>query len=177
MIDYLRDIYLPIRYEFAYFAIKNHRNFGIRVTSRTEGSHSVLKRFLKNRHSTLFDLLRAIEEVLTRFKERYHAKLQEETTKRVTKYNHSIMGLLWYNVSFAALGFIHAQLEIALKRLDSAQSLTGCTGAFRRQYGLPCSHELAALLRGNLRIKLDYIDRHWILLREQVSWSPLAFPI
>ena len=177
LINYLRDIYLPIRYEFAYFSIKNYRNFGVRVTSWTEGAYGVLKRFLKSRNSTLFDLLMAIEEVLACFKERHHAKLQEETTKRVTKYNHSIMGLLWYNVSFAALGFIRAQLEIAQKRLDSAQPLTGCTGAYRRQYGLPCSHELAALLRGKLKIKLDHIDRHWILPREQVSRFPLAFPI
>ena len=94
LINYLRDIYLPIRYEFAYFSIKNYYNFGVRVTSWTKGAYSVLKRFLKSHNSTLFDLLIAIEEVLARFKERYHAKLQEEITKRVIKYNYSIIGLL-----------------------------------------------------------------------------------
>lgn len=94
LINYLRDIYLSIRYEFAYFSIKNYRNFGVRVTSRTEGVYGVFKRFLKSCNSTLFDLFIAIEEVLACFKERHYAKLQEETTKRVIKYNYSIMGLL-----------------------------------------------------------------------------------
>ena len=94
MINYLRDIYLPIRYEFAYFSIKNYRNFSVRVTSRTEGAYSILKRFLKSYNSTLFDLFKVVEEVLDRFKERHLAKLQEETTKRAIKYNYNVIGLL-----------------------------------------------------------------------------------
>ena len=94
LINYLYDIYLPIHYEFAHFSIKNYRNLGVRVTSRIEGSYSVFKRFFKSYNYTLFDLLKAVEEVLTRFKEKYQAKLQEETTKRIQKYNHTIMGHL-----------------------------------------------------------------------------------
>ena len=75
LINYLRDIYLPIYYKFAYFSIKNYYNFGVRVTSRTKGVYSILKRFLKSYNSTLFDLLIAIEEVLACFKERHYAKL------------------------------------------------------------------------------------------------------
>ena len=71
LINYLRDIYLPIYYEFAYFSIKNYYNLGVRITSYIEGSYSILKRFLKSYNYTLFDLLKVVEEVLTRFKEKY----------------------------------------------------------------------------------------------------------
>ena len=69
-------------YEFAQFSIRNYRNYGVRVTSRTEGSHGVLKRFIKTRNSTLRDLYKAIKEVLDRLRAKYESKLQEETTKR-----------------------------------------------------------------------------------------------
>ena len=71
LINYLRDIYLPIYYKFAYFSIKNYRNLGIRITSRIEGSYGILKRFFKSYNCIFFDLFKVVEEVLTRFKEKY----------------------------------------------------------------------------------------------------------
>ena len=107
LIDYLRDIYLPIRYEFAYFSIKNHRNFGVRVTSRVEGSHNVLKRFLKNCQSDLFTLLQVVEESFCRVEENYYRQVYKQTSKKVIKYTYHVIGRLHYQVSFAGLSLIY----------------------------------------------------------------------
>ncbi|KAK5651092.1 hypothetical protein OQA88_13696 [Cercophora sp. LCS_1] len=58
-----------IRNEFAHHTIKEYRNFGIRITSRTEGAHGILKRLIETRRIDLHGLACAIEETLERLKE------------------------------------------------------------------------------------------------------------
>ena len=107
LIDYLRDIYLPIYYEFAYFSIKNHYNFKVRITSYIEGSYNVLKRFLKNHQSNLFTLLQVVEKSFRYIEENYYRQVYKQTSKKVIKYTYYIIGRLYYQVSFAGLSLIY----------------------------------------------------------------------
>lgn len=86
----------------------------MRVTSRTEGSHGILKRLLKNRLIDLNTLLLAINETLSRLQNNYNANYQEQTSKKVKKYNHKVMRRLLYLIGFAGLELIKKQLDIAM---------------------------------------------------------------
>ncbi|KAK3896838.1 hypothetical protein C8A05DRAFT_39615 [Staphylotrichum tortipilum] len=123
IVDYLRDTYFPMRHEFAQFHTKKHRNFGVRVTSRTESAHGVLKRFLKNRNNDLLTLVNAIEEALARLQENFAARLQEQTSKKIVRYNSYIFKQLWYHVGFAAFGLIAAQVKIAEEAIAKNKTL------------------------------------------------------
>lgn len=133
----------------------------------------MLKRLLKNRRIDLHTLLRAIEETLSRLQANYDANYHEQTSKRVKKYQHSVMKLIRFHVGFFALDLIAKRVDIAVADIaaegDRRKEPSICMGAFERQFGLPCAHTIAQLIQDEDYITLDHIDKHWWLKHEQVS--------
>ena len=106
--------YVPWRHEFALFATRNYRNYGIRATSRTESSHAELKKYLKNRLADLHRLYLAIQTMMENKKERYEAQLARERAGRLPKYTRIALNPLCLRVSFKALELIYQQYLPAL---------------------------------------------------------------
>ena len=157
--------YLPWRYEFALFATRNYKNYGIRATSRTESSHAELKRYLKNRLADLRRLYSAIEMMMTQKIKRYEVQLAKEKSERLPKYTRiALLNPLCLRVSSKALELIHQQFNQAndyyIGRLQR-RDLPPCTRGFRRQYGLPCRHEILERLDAVTPLKVEDCDRHW----------------
>ena len=50
IIDYINRTYMPVADQFAEYAVRQLRNYGICVTSRTEASHAQIKRLLQNKN-------------------------------------------------------------------------------------------------------------------------------
>lgn len=138
----------------------------------------MLKRRLKTRNGDLHILLSAIEHTLAELQENYRQNLQDQTSKKVLKYNLPVMIGLRYLVSFPALGLIANQVEIATEVLQGKRQLRAShTGAYRRQYGLPCWHEILSLLRADSELNLTHVDKHWWLTDKQVSRLYMFFSI
>jgi len=154
---------LPLRFEFAHFSIKNHRNFGVRVTSRAEGAHGLLKRLLKSRRIDLHTLLRAIEETLERLRANFEAHLHEQSSKKVLRYSDPVMAPLRYRVGFAALKLIAGQVDIANSFIRGDRPTTTCTRAFNFQYGLPCCHLIKRLKELGAQLNIKHLEPHWWL--------------
>lgn len=55
ILEYIQRTYLDLQEQFATYATGQNRNWGVRATSRTEGSHGKVKAFLPNRNSNLRD--------------------------------------------------------------------------------------------------------------------------
>jgi hypothetical protein len=130
-----------MRYEFCHFAIKHYRNYGIRVTSRTEGAHGQLKAHLKNGIGDLQKLHQAILLTNKRLHSKYDALLQKEldgTPQDIRKY--AVLKDLRHQISHYALRRLGKQVNKALEALRPGNSLPACTGTFVSQYGLPCAH-------------------------------------
>lgn len=79
------------------------------------------------------------------------------------------MSRLRYEVGFVALRLINEQLQIVEAAEKAKKPLSICTGAFNRQFGLPCAHTIAGLARANAQIELGHLNRHWWLKRDRVS--------
>ena len=58
VISYIQETYIPLRHQWAECFTRRDRNFGIRVNSRTEGSHKEIKSYLRNSFADLHFLER-----------------------------------------------------------------------------------------------------------------------
>ena len=157
--------YIPWRHEFALFATRYYKNYGIRATSRTEGSHAELKRHLKNRVADLHGLFSAIKTMTDKRTERFDTQLAKEKAERLPKFTRiALFTPLCLHVSFQALDLIHQQYLQASdyhKGILPRQKLPACTRSFRKQYGLPCRHEILERLDAVAPLRIEDCDRHW----------------
>lgn len=150
--------------EFANYASHRHRNYGVRVTSGTEGSHSSLKRLLRNRTGDIYALGSAIKQMCQRQERVYDLKKDKETRKRLSScHGNPIYNLLHSKVSFFTLQQVVEQTENARKvNQDPRGGLNwNCTGKYTSQYGIPCWQRLHAIVQQNGMIDLRLLDMHW----------------
>jgi hypothetical protein len=159
-----------MRFEFCHFAIRNYRNYGIRVTSRTEGAHGQLKAHLKNGISDLQKLHQAILRTNRRLYDKYDVLLQKELEKTPQDIKkHVVLKDLRHQVSHYALIQLGKQADKALEALKAGNDLPACTGTFVNQYGLPCAHRITIMLQSSSVLSQNDLDLHWRLPRDEVG--------
>ncbi|KAK4099180.1 hypothetical protein N658DRAFT_508831, partial [Parathielavia hyrcaniae] len=184
-VSYILSTYFPWRKHFLECFTRQNRNFGVRVTSRTEGSHKELKSYLLNSRAELRFLASRVEQLVKDQEASYNAKRGEEATRQLGQYSSCRwMGDLRYRLSRKALGLVAQQHRICHSRVKSDLGQTAsqrrsepppeCTGAFRHQFGLPCSHDIERKLRSNQ--ELSYLDTHphWHLEESLAANDPLV---
>lgn len=152
--------------DFGEFAIRQHRNYGVRSTSHAEGAHSNLKRFLPNRNVDLLGLHSAITSARKRQEGHYKKRWEKERTKSTKVHRQHIYSVLRCRVSYDALNKLEIQMNLA-KTWQNQPHLGRqvCSGSFTQQYGLPCSHSLAVLMENGVLIEMRSIDPHWYLFK------------
>lgn len=175
--DYLEKVYFPFHEQWAEFAVIHHRNFGIRSTSRAEGTHSTLKQQLQTRQAHLDQFHQTIRDVSDQSEILYKQKLRRQRDQRLTSpplVKIYLFRRLHGQISHYALKRVYQEYEKAKKAWDrdpSGDSLPICNKVLGRQFGLPCQHLIFPLLQqvpgqpaGEL--ELHHIDAHWWLHRE-----------
>lgn len=159
-VSYILSTYFPWRKHFLECFTRQNRNFGVRATSRTEGSHKEVKSYLLNSRAELRFLASRVEQLVKDQEASYNAKKGEEATRQLGQYSSCRwMGDLRYRLSRKALGLVAQQHRICHSRVKSDLGQTAsqrhrepppeCTGAFHQQFGLPCSHDIERKLRSN----------------------------
>ncbi|EAQ91972.1 hypothetical protein CHGG_00207 [Chaetomium globosum CBS 148.51] len=184
-VSYILSTYFPWRKHFLECFTRQNRNFGVRVTSRTEGSHKEVKSYLLNSRAELRFLASRVEQLVKDQEASYNAKKGEEATRQLGQYSSCRwMGDLRYRLSRKALGLVAQQHRICHSRVKSDLGQTAsqrhrepppeCTGAFHQQFGLPCSHDIERKLRSNQ--ELSYLDTHphWHLEVSLAANDPFA---
>ena len=156
---------MPYETEFAIYATKKYRNFGILSTSRTESSHAELKNHLRNRLSDLRRLLDGILTTMIKKRERFESKLAKEKATSLPKHSRvTILNPLCLKISNAALEKIYQQYLYAndffIRKLPQS-TMRRCTHQFRMQMGLPCAHEVLNRLELREPFGMEDIDPHW----------------
>lgn len=77
-------------------------------------------------------------------------------------------------VSYRAINLVNSQwLMVMASKRDMHRQLKPCTGAFRKQLGLPCAHEIDEFLEHNDTLTRDHFDRFWWLDRPLDEEEPL----
>src|SRR5436190_17647509 len=105
---------MPLEAEWAAYATKTYRNFGCISTSRVEGLHAQMKRYLINRLACLKQLGDAIRSRTEAMKREYDFKLVREMSRVTSTYkNTGMLRHIVLDVGFKALRMIYIQYQAA----------------------------------------------------------------
>lgn len=173
IIEYIKKTYMPWDAEWAEYAVRLYRNFGIRSTSRTEGAHAVLKLQLQSRNADLHRLHSTILEVMGRALIKYQQRVRRESDQRLTTpplVTIPLFRRLHGQISHFALKRVYGQFLKAKEiygRDPIGVTLTACSEVLGAQFGLPCHHTIFSLLQHGGELELHHIDAHWWLHRDR----------
>ncbi|KAM5575510.1 protein FAR1-RELATED SEQUENCE 5-like [Rosa sericea] len=130
-------------------------HFGNRATSRGEGAHSNLKRYLQVSSGGLGEVK---ERICLAIENQFHeikARLSSEKIRHPHKVGIPFFKELITHISIFALDELHKQYELAKSNNLSSQ----CKGHFCRTMGLPCAHMIREMKFEALQ--LNSIHEQW----------------
>ena len=155
---------MPVSEQFAEYAVRQLRNYGVCVTSRMEGSHGQIKSILKQRNGNLRDLHGATKEQHERRRDAYNEKLHDSQAGMPVPFlTNQLYQVIRGRVSRQALKQIQRQEKLAKDALSSGGPPTSCSGMWAQQMGLPCSHVIRHKLEQEQMLELREVDRHWYI--------------
>ncbi|KAF7147655.1 hypothetical protein RHSIM_Rhsim03G0114700 [Rhododendron simsii] len=135
VLNYIKNNWLPFKERFVHAWTGKHLHFGNRVTSRAEGAHGMLKKYLTvstgNFNEVREKICLAIENQYNEIK----AKIASEKLRVTHKFRIPILKELVSHVSNFALGELFKQHALATSSI-----LGPCRGHFSKTMGLPCAH-------------------------------------
>jgi hypothetical protein len=138
------------------------KHYGVTVTSRIEGGHSCLKKFLGT--SNLFGVVKVISMLHT---EQYD-KIRDELAQSRDLIAHDINAKLPAN-TWMDPGINRTVVPLGLKKLRQQYELTlkptfnqGCSGTFEKTMGIPCSHTIRHLIEVNLKVSAAHFNAFWL---------------
>ncbi|KAI1008181.1 hypothetical protein K3495_g65 [Podosphaera aphanis] len=164
--------------KFAKFEMDKILHFGVVSTSRVEGNHSKLKKWLQNFRSDLYGFV----EKLIPWWEDLHASIMQhlEEERRRILYSHQTPFFSQVNLRIHryALGLLEEAMKRAREEVKNINDCRGrgkevtihpCRDTDRTTLGLPCLHELRdLLLRGDV-LTVNHFHRHWHIPDETVE--------
>lgn len=177
---YLERQWLPFADLFLDFKVDQSLHFGIQSTSRVEGNHAQLKKWLQNSRC---DILGFIERLLPWWAERSKAVQQfvwnEEQQALIMTENklyQSVQRSIWRY----ALLMCEKRYQLALKEIElitrlkrqgkeSEISKEVCSGVFYKSTGLPCQHTLRDLKLEGKPLQLSHFHQHWHIHPERTE--------
>lgn len=170
LLTYITSQWLPWHKQFVSCWTSRIRNFGIRVTSRTESNHREIKGYLHNSSANLDHLAAKVELMITNRRNEYEKAESDEQVRQLNDYQtREWMGDTRSRCSRHALKLLLEQFWLAVAASKSQSPPTVCTGQFKLQYGIPCSHDIKA--KEAAQTPLSYLDLHphWHLGRDLVE--------
>jgi hypothetical protein len=176
IISYILETYIPFRREWATCFVNQYRNFGIKVTSRTEGSHKEIKSYLRNAFGDLLFVAERIKQLVDDHERAYKATEADEAQRIVREYQkEEWLGNMRSKISRKAVKLVvqqHNKLLNALRNTPrNPDPLPPCSQSFVRQFGLPCAHRIQEALLTNAPLDFTMTDSHWHLGRDRVSFT------
>ncbi|PWA86891.1 protein FAR1-RELATED SEQUENCE 5 [Artemisia annua] len=164
-LEYMKKNWFPWKEKFVSAWTEKYLHFGNRASSRAEGAHAKLKKYLQvstgDFQQVKKKLCLAIRGVIGSGYRGYRhefneikVRLASERIKVPHNCNTPIFRELLSNLSLFALKEIHKQY---VKAKDG--KMTSCTGHFMATMGLPCAHKIKHM-KGNV-LSLDLVHSHW----------------
>jgi hypothetical protein len=161
LVQYVLDTWLR-KYK-SYFVsawVDKKLHLGNHATSRAEGAHGVLKKYLQVSTGDLKTVYDRVSLLLINQHVEFEAAIAHNRTHTPHTARHLFYAPLLNRVSNYALGKLWEQRQ----RLSNPDPLPRCTGTFTKTMGLPCAHQMQDRFRDNGTLLLADIHAHWYLL-------------
>lgn len=150
LVDYVTRTWHPVRHRFGTAWSNEHRHFGNIATSRAEGAHAMLKKWISVSSGNLFS---TTIKVMGAINAQYLAYLEARDVDRENCYwrhkNDPLMAKVVFRIPRHILYLVEAQqLQFKaraerIQRGEGAGHDSACTGVLMRTMGVPCSHIIA----------------------------------
>jgi hypothetical protein len=175
---YVKQTWLTYKEMFIRAWIGQYLHLGNWATSRVEGSHAFLKKYIG---ASTGDMLFVFERITNAIQAQHYALLSDLTEDQIKTLNicsHFLYSNIRKRTSRYSLRLISEQASIA-KRATPEAPLSNCTNIFTRTMGLPCAHRIAPLLMNHQPIPLSDIHQFWRtgLSNEQSEYLPILGPL
>ncbi|XP_078149520.1 protein FAR1-RELATED SEQUENCE 5-like [Carex rostrata] len=162
-LDYIENVWLPLKEKFVGAWTDEYLHFGNRASSRAESAHAKLKKYLQVSTGDLYEvqskICLAIENEFNKIK----ASLSSEKIQLLHNCNTSFFKNVVYHVSIYALKELHKQHMKA--KLGTMSAV--CSGQFTKTMGLPCAHKMTNWR--NEPLNLDLIHSRWRIDQRTLS--------
>ncbi|XP_052623634.1 PKS-NRPS hybrid synthetase cheA-like [Lactuca sativa] len=153
-IEYIKNTWLPWKEKFVSAWTKKYLHFGNRSSSRAEGAHAKLKKYLQVSTGGFQDVTEKICLAIKHEFNEIKVQLASEKIQVLRKCDAPAFREILCRVSHFALKEIYTQYE----KIKNG-TMTPCTGHFMATMGLPCVHKLKHLQ--GMTNPLDLIHPHW----------------
>jgi len=164
---YIQDTWLPYRERFVHAWTDRYLHFGATVTSRVEGAHAVIKRYL---HVSTGDL-RAVKIAISLAIENQVKELRAAISSEKIRVPHKIripfFDQVITQVSTFALNKIFQQYQLASAATDKTP-LKECTQSFTSTFGLPCAHTILRRRQTGGKLLLGDIHQQWWIIDRDI---------
>jgi hypothetical protein len=134
---------------------KNYSNLGAYSTQRAEGFNRKIHTWT-NHQMTLQQAAIAITSAVEDIYRDFQHDIMQSQIKIQPGMNRQAFSLLVGSISLFAINLIHEQWKILLTNTQKE-----CTGSFRKQYLLPCSHDLQRAYNTGLPIPKSLVHPRW----------------
>jgi hypothetical protein len=141
---------------FVYCWANRHLHFGHRETSRAEGAHSVVKRYLQVSTGDLYGVLQKLSLMLTTQHREHHAAMEAARNRIPQSFRSSLFSTLIGYITPYALWQVYEQKQL----LDRPTLQNTCHRNHLDSMGLPCCHVIKdRLARGQTLYQHDFHPR------------------
>jgi hypothetical protein len=167
LVAYLDDNKYTTKELFVYSWTSAFRHYGITVTSRIEGAHSCLKRFLATSRNDLLGVVNVINNMHNVQYTEARAELAQQRDRPPHHVNAKYNSWLEPNINTK---IVPKALDLAKSqyKLISADGWTdNCSGDFERTMGIPCSHTINDLLQLKRKVTGAFFDQYWLFVKPE----------
>ena len=164
LVTYIERQWLPFRQSYAFPWTRHVRHFGEITTSRTEGAHSMLKRFIQTSMGSLLTTYIRITEAISHQRHHINAAIQQQQSTIPTfAHGNTFFSEVQNQISHFAFKILFEHYNKALK-IRSRRHTVQCTCSTSQWLGIPCEHQLhLAIDQAPHQINLASIDEQWHL--------------
>lgn len=175
---YIQSTWLTYKEMFIRAWVGQYLHLGNWATSRVEGSHAFLKKYIGGSSGDMLHVFERINNALQAQYQRLESDLAEDKIKRLNFCSHFLYSNIIKRTSRYSISLISNQAAIA-KRATPEAPLSNCTNIFTRTMGLPCAHRIASLLTKHQPIPLSDIHQFWRigLSNESSMYLPILDPL
>jgi hypothetical protein len=175
---YVKETWLIYKEKFIVAWTQQCLHLGNSATSRVEGSHAFLKKYIGASTGDMLIVFERISQAL----QAQHTTLGHDFARDQIERPIASLQPVYTNIvnrtSRYSLRLISEQVSKA-RRATEIAPLPPCTNTFTRTMGLPCAHRICNLLRGNKPIPLTDIHPFWRtgLSEQESEYLPLLEPL